>query len=214
MHTDAVQAAGKIAVDFASAGAHLMSISAHKIYGPKGVGALIVDKSIELEPLIHGGGQEREMRGGTENVAGIVGFGAAAELALDALAQRREHAQHLRKMLEDALSEELPQVKVLAQDAQRIPNTAMLCVPGIDGEALVMNLDQAGMAVSSGSACAAASTEPSHVLVAMGIQEQLARSAIRVSLGQDNSEDDIKRLVSALSKELRILKTMGAAWGG
>ncbi|MEQ6342791.1 MAG: cysteine desulfurase [Gammaproteobacteria bacterium] len=205
MHTDAVQAAGKIPVDFPASGAHLMSLSAHKLYGPKGVGALIVDKTLELEPLLHGGGHEMGRRGGTENVAGIVGFGAAAELALNELAVRSAHLYRLRDLLEAGLRE-LPGVVIFAERVERLPNTVLIGVPGIDGEALLMNLDRKGIAVSSGSACASGSGEPSHVLLAMGVDPDVARRVIRVSLGQGNTPEDVLRFTAVLREQIDYLQ--------
>ncbi len=153
LHTDAVQAAGKLPLDFGACGAHLMSMSAHKIGGPKGVGALIVDKAVELKPLLHGGGQEKDRRSGTENVAGIVGFGAAAALVLERLVAYSLRVARLRDQLENSLRA-LEGVEIFSQRAQRVPNTTCFGVHGMDGETLVLNLDRQGFAVSSGSACA------------------------------------------------------------
>jgi cysteine desulfurase len=213
-HTDAVQAAGKLPLDFPASGAQLMSLSAHKIYGPKGVGALIVDQGVELWPLIHGGGHERGLRGGTENVAGIVGFGMAAELAGRELGERVVHDLQLRSHLEQRLQRELPDIAIVAEQAERLANTVMLLVPGIEGETLLMQLDQAAIAVSSGSACSAANAEPSHVLAAMGLVGGAMRSAIRVSFGRDNTLGDVDALVKALSgllKQIRALSLTGWA---
>jgi cysteine desulfurase len=198
LHCDAVQAAGKIPLDFKTCGAHLLSVSAHKIYGPKGAGALIADKSVPLEPLLHGGGQERDLRGGTENVAAIVGFGKAAELALAEMDARRTRLLGLRRRLEAGL-ENLPGITIFAQSAERLPNTVQLGVAGIDGEALVMALDRQGFAVSSGSACASGAGEPSPVLLAMGVSPESAKSAIRVSLGKGNTDGDVDRFLEALT---------------
>lgn len=209
MHTDAVQAAGKIKVDFPASGVHLMSLSAHKLYGPKGVGALIVDKALDLEPLLHGGGHEMERRAGTENVAGIVGFGAAAEWAGREMAQRAAHLQSLRDVLERRLRE-LPGVVVFAAQAQRVPNTVLIGVPGIEGETLLMGLDRKGIAVSSGSACASGSPVPSHVLLAMGVDPDLARRVIRISLGKDNAPEDVNSFINALSEQIN--RAQATAW--
>ena len=206
-HTDAVQAAGKLALDFPASGVHLMSLSSHKIYGPKGAGALIVDRALELEPLLYGGGQEQGRRSGTENVAAIVGFGAAAALAAGELDRRRRHVRRLREQLERTLSERLPQVVIFGSQAPRLPNTTMLALPGVDGETLLMHLDEAGFAVASGSACASADPAPSHVLRAMGVEESLARGAIRVSLGQQHGAEDVEALVAAL---VRVRRGLGA----
>lgn len=196
-HADAVQAAGKIPVDFKACGARLLSLSSHKIYGPKGVGALIVDRAVPLEPLLHGGGQENDRRGGTENVAGIVGFGKAAELALAELDERRARALTLRKRLEAGLKE-LPGLTIFAEEAERLPNTTQFSLAGFDGEMLVMNLDRRGFAVSSGSACASGAGEPSPVLTAMGVDAETAKGAVRVSLGKGNTAQDVDRLVQTL----------------
>jgi cysteine desulfurase len=207
LHTDAVQAAGKIEVDFSVSGAHMMSLSAHKIGGPKGVGALIVDKTVELEPLLHGGGQEKDRRSGTENVAGIVGFGAAASLAKTQLADYGARTALLRDRLESDLRA-LGGIEIFGVTAMRLPNTACFAAVGIDGETLLLNLDRAGIAVSSGSACASTNREPSPVLQAMGVDEDLALGAIRVSLGSGNAENDIETFVAVLAAQLRQLRRM------
>lgn len=210
VHTDASQAAGKIPVDFFACGAHLMTLSAHKMYGPKGVGALIVDKALEIEPLLHGGGHEMGRRGGTENVAGIVGFGAAAELARDELAERGALLSELRNMLETRLRD-VAGVVVFAEQAECLPNTVMIGAAGIDGEMLLMNLDRKGIAVSSGSACA--SGKPSHVLLAMGVAGDLARGAIRISLGKDNTRQDVENFVAVLREQIGRLRAPSvSAW--
>lgn len=213
LHCDAVQAAGKLPVDFAASGVHLMSLSAHKIYGPKGVGALVADKSLDLHPLLHGGGHERGLRAGTENLAGIVGFGAAAELAAKELQQRAEHGLALRMAFETRLRRELPELAVAGDGAERLPNTVMVAVPGIEGESLLMNLDQAGIGVSSGSACASGSVEPSHVLLAMNFPAHLARNVIRVSFGKDNTEADVAAVVDALRNQCQLVRNNSlTAW--
>ena len=197
LHSDAVQAAGKLPLDFNIRGFRLMSLSSHKIYGPKGAGALILDPAVQLEPLLHGGGQERELRGGTENVAAIVGFGKAAELALAELSQRREHLFRLRLELEIGL-QSLSGAIIFAEHAERLSNTVQFGLAGIDGETLVMALDRKGFAVSSGSACASGAGEPSPVLLALGVAPDIAKSAIRVSLGKDNQTSDIARFLDGL----------------
>jgi len=199
VHSDAVQAAGKVAVDFAASGVQLMSLSAHKLYGPKGVGALIYDRAVDLTAVMAGGGQESGLRGGTENLPGIVGFGRAAELALAEMTQRQEHLLALRDELDSGIAAMDGTVR-FAVDAQRLPNTLMFALQGIEGETLLMELDRKGLAVSSGSACSAGSTEPSHVLTAMGVAPELARNAIRVSLGKDNSRADVQRLLQRLGE--------------
>lgn len=212
MHTDAVQAAGKLALDFGASGAHLMSLSAHKLYGPKGVGALLVDKALELAPLLDGGGQERGRRGGTENVAAIVGFGAAAELAVKDLDARCARQRSLRGRLEDGVRA-LRGAVIFAEQAQRLPNTVYFAVPGIDGETLMLNLDTTGIAVSSGSACSSESSGPSHVLTAMGVAADLARCAIRVSFGEQNTAADVDALLAALRTQCEGLAKLAlGAW--
>lgn len=211
-HSDAVQAAGKIDLDFGAMNTHFMTLSAHKIYGPKGVGALIVDSSLQLRPQLYGGGQERGRRSGTENVAAIVGFGCAAELARVELDKRRAHLQALHDQLEQRLSV-LPGVTIFANQAQRLPNTTFFAVQGIDGETLVMELDRRGISLSSGSACASRLTEPSYVLSAMGVDETAARGALRVSLGKDNTQAEVDHFVLELSREIEALQVISqAAW--
>ncbi|XSG83769.1 MAG: cysteine desulfurase family protein [Methylohalobius sp. ZOD2] len=196
-HTDAVQAVGRLPLSFSDLGVGMMSLSGHKIYGPKGVGALIVDQASTLVPLLNGGDQEYGLRGGTENVAGIVGFGKAAELALAERASRVDQLAALRERLEAGLAR-LPGVIIFGRDAKRLPNTVQITIPGMDGEMLVMALDREKIAVSSGSACASGGSEPSHVLMAMGVEETLAKGAIRISLGKDNTEQDVERFLSVL----------------
>lgn len=198
LHVDAVQACGKIAVDFAALQADLMSVSSHKIYGPKGMGALIVRAEVELHPLHHGGVQERGLRGGTENVASIVGFGAAAELAQQELDARAAHVRVLRDRLEAGLHA-LPDARIFAERVERLPNTVQFAMAGFEGEALLMQLDRKGFAVSSGSACASGRGEPSHVLLGMGIARDVAEGAIRVSFGKDNTEAEVDQFLAALA---------------
>jgi len=197
LHTDAVQALGKIPVSFSQLGVNLMSLSSHKIYGPKGCGALVIDKDIAIEPLLVGGGQENNRRAGTENVAAIVGFGKAAELALLELDQRTEHLLMLRNKLQQGLKL-IPKLVIFAEGVERIPNTVQFGIPGIDGEMLLMQLDQKNIAVSSGSACSSGGGKASSVLTAMGIEYKFAKSAIRISLGQTNTETEIKQFIEVL----------------
>ncbi len=213
-HTDAVQVAGKLPLDFANSGAHLMSLSAHKLYGPKGIGALILDKAVDMEPLLHGGGQEKGRRGGTENLTAIVGFGRAAELAYVELEVRRRHLLSLRERFEARLARDLPQAVIFSATAERLPNTVFLAVPGLEGQTLIMALDQQGIAISSGSACGSEHTEPSSVLKAMGVENDLALGAIRISLGKDNTEADIDTLAGSLVSQVKQLQRLAAttAW--
>jgi cysteine desulfurase len=209
-HTDAVQAAGKVPVDFAACGAHLMTLSAHKIHGPKGVGALVADKGVDMAPLLHGGGQEKGRRGGTENLAGIVGFGVAAELAKAELGERAQHLRRLRDRFEMGLREKLPEAVIFAGCSERLPNTTFMAVPGIEGETLLMNLDRLGFALSAGAACSAETREPSHVLLAMGIERELARGSVRVSFGRDNTPAQVDALVDALCAQRAAIQA--GAW--
>lgn len=201
LHSDAVQALGKTPVDFNVLKTHCMSLSAHKIYGPKGVGALIVDPSIQLQPIFHGGGQEKTLRPGTENVAGIVGFGKAAELAAQSLTERMVAQTRLRDEIVKRLHD-LADCTIFGEDAQRLPNTVQFAINGVDGEMLLMALDRASIAVSSGSACASGSNAPSHVLQAMGIDEITARGAIRISFGSASTMDNIEQLMTVIKGQL------------
>ena len=205
LHCDAVQAAGKLPVDFAALGADLMTLSAHKLNGPRGVGALIMNRRVSLTPLVDGGGQEQGLRGGTENLAGIVGFGRAAELAKAELHERISHARAQRDRLETGLRD-LPGLKIFAAGAERLPNTVQFGIPGLDGEWLVMELDKRGIAVSSGSACHSGSGEPSHVLMAMGLDATTAKGALRVSFGAGNTGQDADAVCAALKE---IVSTLG-----
>jgi cysteine desulfurase len=208
LHTDAVQAFGKIAVDFSALGVNAMTISSHKIGGPVGVGALILDKRVDIAPLLHGGGQERGLRSGTENVAGIVGFAEACKLAAETLKTRSETQSKLRGLLEIGL-QDLNAV-VFGQQTERLSNTSFFAIPNIEGETLVTALDKAGYAVASGSACSSDSTEPSHVLLAMGVEPDVARGAVRVSLGDSNTEAEIQGFLKALQQEVKRLKGLSA----
>ncbi len=210
-HTDAVQALGKIPLDFRSlntAGVRAMTLSAHKLGGPKGAGALVVDKRVDLAPLIDGGGHERGLRSGTENVPAIVGFGVACEEVVMRLAESAVHLRSLRMQLEGGLA--ALGAMIFARGADRLPNTVYFSLPGIDGETLVGKLDRAGYAVASGAACSAANPEASHVLLAMGIAPDMARGAVRVSLGATNTEAEIAGFLQALSALHSQLKSMTA----
>ena len=208
MHTDAVQALGKIPVDFEALGVHAMTISAHKIYGPKGAGALVVDKRLELKPIIHGGGHEMGLRSGTENVPAIVGFGAACELAQERMDKISGHMQALRDRADQDVSA-LGAV-IFGQGAPRIPNTTYFAFPNIDGETLVIELDKAGFAVASGAACSSTSTEPSATLLAMGVTPEPARGAVRVSFGVHNTARQVEDFLQALSAVLKRLRRLTA----
>lgn len=199
LHTDAVQAVGKHGFDFAGSGAHCASLSAHKIQGPKGVGALVVDKQLDMVPLLHGGGHEQGLRSGSYNVAGIAGFGAAAVRLAEHRDTEIEHMRHLRTLLETGL-DTMPGITRFSTGAERLANTCQFAVAGYEGEGLLMLLDREDIAVSSGSACAAGTGEPSPVLLAMGIDPGVARGAIRVSLGPDNNAEEIERFLLVLGR--------------
>lgn len=210
-HTDAVQAFGKRRVDFralSGAGVHALTLSAHKLGGPKGAGALVVDKRVELQPLIAGGGHERGLRSGTENVAAIVGFGLAAELATAQLDARARQLEALRAELEAGLAAQ--GATIFGRAAQRLPNTSYFAFAGIDGETLVGKLDRAGFAVAAGAACSSANPEPSQVLLAMGIEPRLARGAVRTSFGIDNDAVQVRDFLTALNTTILQLKGLTA----
>lgn len=202
-HTDASQAAGKIALNFVDSGVDAMTVSAHKLYGPVGVGALLVDKRLPISKIQFGGSQEKNLRAGTENVPAIVGFGKAAELALTNLQARSLHQRSLRDALEKGLKE-FSAVTIFAENAERLPNTVQFGVAGFDGETLLMQLDRKAIAVSSGSACTSGKTEPSHVLKAMKVADSLANSAVRVSFGKNNTMSDVGALLTALNDIIEI----------
>lgn len=208
LHTDAVQSFGKIHVDMSALGVNAMTISSHKIGGPIGVGALIIDKRVDIAPLLHGGGQERGLRSGTENVAGIVGFARACQLAMETLDARHTVVQKLRNQLESGLNK--LGATIFASQAERLPNTSFFAITNIEGETLVTALDKAGFAIASGSACSSDSTEPSHVLLAMGITPDLARGAVRVSLSDSNTSEEITQFLAALQQQVQRLKGLNA----
>ncbi len=205
LHSDAVQAAGRIPLDMASLGADMVSLSAHKIGGPKGAGALVLKPGVTVEPLLKGGGQERRRRAGTENVPGIVGFGVAAELAARDLAKAGA-IRALRDSLEAGARAIAPDAVVLSANVARLPNTSCIAVPGVKAETLVIGLDLAGISVSSGAACSSGKVEASHVLNAMGVAPELAQGAIRVSLGFGTTSHDIERFLGTFGELIKRLK--------
>jgi cysteine desulfurase len=208
MHTDAVQALGKINLNFNDLNVHAMTVSSHKLHGPQGAAALILDKRVDIQPLLHGGGQERGLRSGTENVAAIVGFGLACELASQQLADYQDHTLRLRTQLETGLV--AMNATIFGAQSKRLSNTSFFAVDGIEGETLVVALDRKGYAVASGSACSSDSTEPSAVLLAMGVQEELARGAVRLSLGTQNSTQQVADFLQQLQQEILRLKQLSA----
>jgi cysteine desulfurase len=201
-HTDAVQAAGKLEIDLDAIRADLMSLSAHKLYGPKGTGALFVRdgaaSELLLRTLIHGGGQERGRRSGTENIAGIAGLGEASEIAAGDLSRYRERVKPLRDLLYESISKEIKGVKLNADLQNTLWNTLNLSFLGVRGESLAMNLDLDGIAVSTGSACSEGKVDPSHVLRAMGVSKDDAASSVRFSLGRFTDREDIDYVLGKL----------------
>ena len=196
VHSDAVQAAGRVPIDFSALGVDYLTLSAHKLGGPKGIGALVVRDGTGLPSLIAGGGQERRRRAGTENVAAIAGFGAAAQAARADL-DRMQRVRALRDRLERSAREITPEVIIVAEAAERLPNTTSLALPGASAETLVIAFDLAGIAISAGAACSSGKVGVSHVLGAMGLPPHVARGAIRISLGTDSSEADVESFLGA-----------------
>ena len=200
MLVDAVQAMGKIEIQGWRAHADLVALSAHKIGGPQGVGALLVRDGISLTPLIGGGAQEQRRRAGTPSVAGLAGFGAAARAVSSEMREESERLLRLRAKLETRMRQLFPEVRYHGQAAPRLPNTVNFALPGVSGEVLTIALDLAGFSVSTGSACASGAVEPSHVIRAMGYEEEEARGAVRVSLGWSTTPEDVDRFLAALPR--------------
>ena len=207
-HTDAVQAVGKIPIDVRDLNIDLLSIAAHKLYGPKGMGALYVKKGIEPIPLIHGGHHENSMRAGTENTPGIVGLGKACEIAYRDIESQTAYLTKLTESLYDGIRDRLGNVVLNGHLTKRLPSTLNLSFEFIEGESLLMNLDLEGIAVSSGSACTSGSVEPSHVLTAMGVPLEVAQSSIRFSLGRENTEEDIEYVIGVLEEIVNRLRSI------
>jgi len=215
-HCDAIQSAGKIPLDVNRLGVSLLSISAHKIYGPKGAGALYVRSGVPIEPLFRGGHHERDRRPGTENVPAIVGLGKAAELARQRLEDDAQRIRTLRDRLEQSLLARIPCARVNGDISRRVANTSNLVFPGAGGEALVIALDLEGIACSTGAACSSGSIEPSHVLLMTGLSQEDARSSLRFSLGRHTSAEEIDRAISVIPgvvERLRALSPLSAGVG-
>jgi cysteine desulfurase len=207
-HTDAVQAFGKMDVRFDELQIDAMTLSSHKIYGPQGVGALILNKRSDIEPLIYGGGQERNLRSGTENIAAIVGFGKACELISESLKESSMRSRELQTTLEFHLK--ALGAQIFSEKVKRLSNTTFFAFKDIEGSTLLTALDKKGFAIASGSACSSVNKEPSHVLLAMGIDEDLARGALRISFGNQNTINDVTSFIETLKKELQTLKQLTA----
>lgn len=206
LHTDAVQAAGRLSVDVDSLGCDLLTLSAHKIYAPKGAGALYLRRGVRLAAQQIGGHQERERRAGTESVANIVAFGAAAELSRAEMEERNEHARGLRDRFESKVNQRIDDTSLNGNSELRLPHLSNISFRFIEGEGLLIHLDMSGVAVSTGSACSSGTLEPSPVIRALGRNEELARGAIRFSFGKDNSEEDVDYAVEALVRAVESLR--------
>lgn len=209
-HTDTVQTFGKLPIDVKQMKIDLLSISAHKIYGPKGIGALYIRKGVNIDPLLHGGEQERKRRAGTENVPAIVGFGKAVELAKKQMQEEAQYLTKLRNQLFEGLQSRVEGITLNGHPVDRLPNTLNISVKYVKGEALLLQLDKQGIYISTGSACASGSIEPSHVLLALGMSEQEARNSIRFSLGRENTEEDIAYVLNVFPEVVRKLRGISA----
>ncbi|HAA65051.1 MAG TPA: cysteine desulfurase NifS [Thermoanaerobacter sp.] len=207
-HTDAVQAVGNVPIDVKKLDVDLLSLSAHKIYGPKGVGALYIKKGVKIHSLIQGGTQERNRRAGTENVPGIVGLGEAIELITKNLDSHINKLKFLRDKLINGILEKIPYTRLNGHPTKRLPGNVNVSFEFIDGESLILNLDMAGICASSGSACTSGSLEPSHVLLAIGLSKELARGSLRLTIGKDNTEEDIDKVLEALPQIVKRLRSI------
>ena len=208
VHTDAVQGAGALDISVNTLGVDLLTLAAHKFYGPKGVGVLYVRRGTPFAPLLMGGGQERERRSGTENIPGIVGTAVALRLAVEEMESTVAHCQWLRDQLIAGIQERLPHALLNGHPAERLPNNVNFSFPGTEGEPILLGLDLAGVCASSGSACTTASLEPSHVLTAMGLNADVARSSLRFTLGRENTEEDVRYTLEALTDLVQRLRAM------
>ena len=213
LHVDAVQGMGKIPVDVGRLGADLLSISAHKFYGPKGIGALYVRRGTPIEPIYTGGHQEEGLRPGTENIPAIVGFGEACRLSAAHLEEEMARIGSLRDRLQEGILEKVPNVHINGGGAPRVPNTCNVTVPGIEGEAMSLNLSMLGFALSSGSACATGDPEPSHVLKAMGLDPVEAQGALRISLGICNTDEDVDAFLETFPDVVKRLRDLSPIKG-
>jgi cysteine desulfurase len=210
VHTDAVQAIGKVEVDVDKLGVDLLSLSAHKLYGPKGVGALYVRRGTPLLSPMSGGHHERGVRAGTENVAGAVGLGEALVLATENRAEEMERLARLRDRLERGLQERIDDARVNSGEVERVANTTNLSFRAVDGEAILLHLDLRGICASTGSACATDSPEPSHVLQGMGLEPRLAQGTIRFSLGHDSTQEEVERTIEAMAEIVKSLRAISS----
>jgi cysteine desulfurase len=207
-HTDAVQAVGALPIDVDELGVDLLSLSGHKLYGPKGVGALYVRRGTRLQPVLHGGGHERRLRSGTENVPGIVGLGAAMTLAVEQLPEARPRIEGLRDRLAAGVVERIPEVTLLGHPTQRLPGNVAFSVRYVEGESMLLQLDAKGFMVSSGSACASGALEPSHVVLALGLGAEEAHGSMRISLGRGNTGEETDAFLEAFPPIVDKLRQM------
>jgi cysteine desulfurase len=212
LHVDGVQAAGKISVDVKALGVDLYSISGHKLYAPKGIGALYVKSATRLSPIQFGGKHERERRPGTENVPGAVALGGAAAHSAADLPEESRRLTSLRDRLENGILARVPSTGVNGAGSLRTPNTTNVYFDGLEGEALVISLDLKGFAVSSGSACSSGAVEPSHVLIAIGLSRERARASLRFSLGQSNNEEQVDALIEAVAESAAQLRKLSPTY--
>lgn len=213
-HTDAVQAVGNVKIDVKEMGIDLLSMSAHKFYGPKGVGALYVKEGINFNKLQDGGHQEKDKRAGTENVAGIVGLGKAIEIAYRNFDKYNEKLTTLRDYYISQVEDKIPEVKLNGDRIKRLPGNANISFKGIEGESLLLNLDMKGICASSGSACSTGSLNPSHVLMAIGLPHEIAHGSLRTTFGDENTKEDIDYLVESLVEIVAKLRDMSPMWKG
>ena len=207
-HTDAVQSFGKIPINVNDMNIDLLSLSSHKLYGPKGIGSLYIRKGIRIMPITHGGHHERNIRAGTENVAGIIGLGKTTQIALEVMKTEAQELTELRDSLYEKLKEKIEHVNLNGHPLQRLPGTLNLSFAGVEGESIVLSLDLKGVAVSSGSACTSGSLEPSYVLSAMGLSPELAQGSVRFSLGRDTTPENVEYVVELLPEIVQRLRVM------
>ncbi len=207
-HTDATQSVGRIPVDVKALNVDLLSLSGHKMYGPKGIGALYIRKGVRIQPYLHGGGQENRKRAGTHNVPGIVGLGKAAEIAQRVMAEQSARLTELRDWLIERITAEIPNVRLNGHPTKRLPNNVNVSVQGIEGESMILSLDMFGICVSSGSACTSGDLSASHVLLAIGLPHELAHGSIRMTLGHSTTKEDLEKVVEALTGVVARLRAM------
>ena len=207
-HTDAVQSMGKLPIDVKAMGIDMLSASSHKIYGPKGVGCLFIRKGIRLPSLLHGGGQERKLRAGTENVPAIVGFGKACELAEQHMTERAEKLEKLAYRLREGILTTIPNTRLTGHPSQRLPGSVSVCFQFVEGESILLMLDSFGVMASSGSACTSGSLDPSHVLLALGLPHEIAHGSLRLTLGKDNTDEDVDKVLEVLPGIIATLRKM------